>query len=216
MVRSARSAGRGASRGPQAERSEQSIRTHHSHTGLAQLAERRPPKPKVRGSIPWSGARHLDVAKWSKAAACKAAGAIPHPFESDRRVQCSSPIAQLAERLAVSQEVRGCAGPARGLRPVAAQRPAWLRPAEPSHVGEPTQFHLGVAQMAARVIWDHEAAGSRPATETSVRRVLGCGRSSMAELWAVIPRVPVRLRPATPKHMRTPCVANSSGRVPAS
>lgn len=34
----------------------ESIRTHHSHTGLAQLAERRPPKPKVRGSIPWSGA----------------------------------------------------------------------------------------------------------------------------------------------------------------
>jgi hypothetical protein len=27
-----------------------------SHAGLAQLAERRPPKPKVRGSIPWSGA----------------------------------------------------------------------------------------------------------------------------------------------------------------
>lgn len=27
-----------------------------SHTGLAQLAERRPPKPKVRGSIPWPGA----------------------------------------------------------------------------------------------------------------------------------------------------------------
>ena len=32
----------------------ESIRTHHA--GLAQLAERRPPKPKVRGSIPWSGA----------------------------------------------------------------------------------------------------------------------------------------------------------------
>ena len=104
-----------------------------SHTGLAQLAERRPPKPKVRGSIPWSGARHLDVAKWLKAAACKAAGASPHPFESDRRVQASlaqrtraagfypagwpfesvtrhqfiSPIAQMAERLAVNQEVRG-------------------------------------------------------------------------------------------------------------
>ena len=28
-------------------------------------------------------------------------------------------------------------------------------------------FQLGVAQMAARVIWDHEAAGSRPATETN-------------------------------------------------
>ena len=34
------------------------------------------------------------------------------------------------------------------------------------HVGEPVQIHLGVAQMAARVIWDHEAAGSIPATET--------------------------------------------------
>lgn len=111
----------------------ESIRTHHSHTGLAQLAEQRPPKPKVRGSTPWSGARYLDVAKWLKAAACKAAGASPHPFESDRRVQASlaqrtraagfypagrpfesvtrhqftSPIAQMAERLAVNQEVRG-------------------------------------------------------------------------------------------------------------
>jgi hypothetical protein len=75
--------------------------------GLAQLAEQWPPKPKVRGSIPWSGARHLDVAKWSKAAACKAAGASPRPFKSDRRVQFISPIAQLAERLAVNQEVRG-------------------------------------------------------------------------------------------------------------
>ena len=28
------------------------------------------------------------------------------------------------------------------------------------------QIQLGVAQMEARVIWDHEAAGSRPATET--------------------------------------------------
>lgn len=58
-----------------------------SHTGLAQLAERRPPKPKVRGSIPWSGARHLDVAKWSKAAACKAAGTKP----ASVRIGSSSP-----------------------------------------------------------------------------------------------------------------------------
>ena len=70
--------------------------------------------------------------------------------------------------------------------------------------------------MAARVFREHEAAGSRPATETSPLRVLGCGRSSMAEPWAVNPLVPVRLRPVTPKRMRTPCVANSSGRVPAS
>ena len=104
-----------------------------SLTGLAQLAERRPPKPKVGGLIRWSGARHLDVAKWSKASGCKPDGASPHPFESDRRVQASlaqwtravgfhpagrpfesvtrhqfiSPIAQMAERLAVNQEVRG-------------------------------------------------------------------------------------------------------------
>ena len=70
--------------------------------------------------------------------------------------------------------------------------------------------------MAARVIWDHEAAGSRPATETSIRRVLGCGRSSMAEPWAVNPLVPVRLRPVTPKRMWISRVANSSGREPGS
>ena len=51
------------------------------------------------------------------------------------------------------------------------------------------------------MIWDHEAAGSRPATETRFKRVLGCGRSSMAEPWAVNPLVPVRLRPVTPKRI---------------
>lgn len=125
-----------------------------SIVGLAQLAEQRPPKPKVRGSTPWSGARHLDVAKWLKAAACIAAGASPQPFalagvpartlrrngpkaerskQSDRRIQNFSPEA----------------GPSPGAYP----------------------FQLGVAQMAARVIWDHEAAGSRPATETSSKRM---------------------------------------------
>ena len=79
-----------------------SIRTHQ-HAGLAQLAEQRPPKPKVRGSIPWSGARHLDVAKWSKATACKAEGASPRPFESDRRVQAS--LAQRKERPASTRRV---------------------------------------------------------------------------------------------------------------
>ena len=47
-------------------------------------------------------------------------------------------------------------------------------------------------------------------------RVLGCGRSSMAELRDVTPPVPVRLRPVTPKRTRHRCVANSSGRVPGS
>jgi hypothetical protein len=85
-----------------------------------------------------------------------------------------------------------------------------------SHVGEPIdQFHLGVAQMAAHVIWDHEVAGSRPAAETN-KRALGRGRSSMAEPWNVNPLMPVRLRPVTPKRMRTSRVANSSGRVPGS
>lgn len=56
-------------------------------------------------------------------------------------------------------------------------------------------------------------AGSRCGSSP---RVLGCDRSSMAEPWAVNPLVPVRLRPVTPKRMRHPCVANSSGRVPGS
>lgn len=58
-----------------------------NQTGLAQLAERRPPKPKVRGSTPWSGARHLDVAKWSKASGCKPDGASP----ASVRIGSSSP-----------------------------------------------------------------------------------------------------------------------------
>lgn len=47
-------------------------------------------------------------------------------------------------------------------------------------------------------------------------RAFGCGRSSMAEPWAVNPLVPVRLRPVTPKRMHNRSVANSSGRVPGS
>ena len=105
-----------------------------SHAGLAQSAERRPPKPKVRGSTPWRGAKlRLDVAKRPKASGCNPDGESPRPFESDRRVHASlaqrtqssrlrtgrsavrigheapviSPIAQTAERLAVNQEVRG-------------------------------------------------------------------------------------------------------------
>jgi hypothetical protein len=79
--------------------------------------------------------------------------------------------------------------------------------------------------MAARVIRDHEAAGSLwaaqptrtlrsngPKAERVARadlpprpdkRALGCGRSSMEEPWAVNPLVPVRLRPVTPKRMRS-------------
>lgn len=60
-------------------------------------------KPKVRGSTPWSGARHLDVAKWSKETACKAEGASPRPFESDRRVQAS--LAQGTEQPASNRRV---------------------------------------------------------------------------------------------------------------
>ena len=109
---------------------------------------------------------HLDVAKWSKATACKAAGASPRPlalggaadqdvakqraegraqraigpsspgdaslaqwtraagfypagrpFESVTRHQFNSPVAQLEERLAVNQEVRG-SKPRRGANSV--------------------------------------------------------------------------------------------------
>ena len=160
---------------------------------------------------------HLEVAKRSKATACKAEGASPRPFESDRRVQaslaqrtraagfypagrplesvtrhqCISPIAQLAARLVVTQEVRG-SRPRRGASSVLSRVAQWqstvlirLRSVLAGFARDPHrqngtcnaqsalrvptrgyQFQLGVAQMAARVIWDHEAAGSRPATET--------------------------------------------------
>lgn len=135
-----------------------------SHTGLAQLAERRPPKPKVRGSIPWSGAspsRRSQVVEGdglqsrrrkpasvrsgrlaartlrsngpkaerseqsdrrvqaSLAQRTRAAGFYPagRPFESVTRHQFISPIAQMAERLAVNQEVRG-SKPRRGANSV--------------------------------------------------------------------------------------------------
>ena len=45
-------------------------------------------------------------------------------------------------------------------------------------------------------------SASKPATETNLgTRVFGCDRSSMAEPRVVVPLVPVRLRPVTPKHM---------------
>ena len=42
----------------------------------------------------------------------------------------------------------------------------------------------------------------RPVLKLSLKRALGRGRSSMAELRDVTPPVPVRLRPVTPKRMR--------------
>jgi hypothetical protein len=75
-----------------------------------------------------------------------------------------------------------------------------------SHVGEPVQFHLGVAQWAAHLLWEHGVAGSRPAAETNHQRALGRGRSSMAELRDVTPPVPVRLRPVIPKRMCNPII----------
>lgn len=86
----------------------------------------------------------------------------------------------------------------------------WFEATSGSHL------NLGVAQQAARVFREHEAAGSKPATETNCQRALGCDRSSMAELRDVTPPVPVRSRPVTPKRMQFQCVANSSGRVPGS
>ena len=78
-----------------------------SHTGLAQLAERRPPKSKVRGSTPWSGASPSRRSQVVEGIWLQTRRQSPRPFESDRRVHITSPIAQWAERLAVNQEVRG-------------------------------------------------------------------------------------------------------------
>ncbi len=93
----------------------------------------------------------------------------------------NSPIAQLVERLAVNQEVRG-SKPRRGASLL---------------------FCLGVAQQAARVFREHEVAGSKPATETtSPACAFGCGRSSTAEPRDVTPLTSVRFRSVTPKRMR--------------
>ena len=133
----------------------------------------------------------LDVAKWSKASACKADGNSPHPFalggDADQDVACDgpkaegqrpeqsgrrvhSPIAQTVERLAVNQEVRG-SNPRRGAnqqfsRSSVAERRLDKAEAGGSFPPAGTSFFLGVAQLVARVLWEHEAAGSKPATET--------------------------------------------------
>lgn len=60
----------------------------HLHTSLAQWM--RAPAYEAGGRTFESCTRchfSLDVAKWSKASACKADGDSPHPFESGRRVQ---------------------------------------------------------------------------------------------------------------------------------
>ena len=78
----------------------------------------------------------------------RAVGFYPmgRPFESVTRHQIISPVAQLAERLAVNQEVRR-SRPRRGARF--------------------SLLFLGVAQLAAHVLREHGVAGSRPAAETN-------------------------------------------------
>ena len=68
-----------------------------------------------------------------------------------------------------------------------------------SHPREPGSSRCG-ADGSAR---DLGSRGRRFETchRDQTTRALGCGRSSMAEPWAVNPLVPVRLRPVTPKRM---------------
>ena len=219
----------------------------NSKTGLAQVAEQRPPKPKVRGSTPWSGAKHLDVAKRPKASGCKPDGASPRPFESDRRVQASlaqrtravgfypagrpfesvtrhqfpSPIAQWAERLAVNQEVRG-SKPRRGAKLLISRSSVGEHRLDKAEVdgsfpSAGTSFIFSVWRSRQRACFGNTRPQVRDLPpRPTLQRALGCGRSSMAEPWAVNPLVPVRLRPVTPKRIQLQCVANSSGRVPGS
>lgn len=65
----------------------ESCTRYQCNSGLAQLAERRPPKPKVRGSTPWPGAgvfRRSQVVEgiWLQSRRWQ----HPRPFESDRRI----------------------------------------------------------------------------------------------------------------------------------
>lgn len=168
-----------------------------SHTGLAQLAERRPPKPKVRGSIPWSGASP------SRRSQVVEGGGL----QSRRRKPASVRIGSSSPGLVSSADESGRLLPGGSAVRVGHEAPVhfpdsavgsapgcypggpWFEATSGSQfslisrssVAEHrldkagaggsfppagTSFLLGVAQMAARVIWDHEAAGSRPATET--------------------------------------------------
>ena len=114
----------------------------------------------------------------------------------------------MAERLAVNQEVRG-SRPRRGAiqqsRVAQWQSAVLIRrgPVDRSHPRGPIHQRVGEPGQIRRVR-GAKSGGSNPPTLTiSIRsmRALGCGRSSMAELWNVTPPVPVRLRPVTPKRM---------------
>lgn len=66
-----------------------------THAGLAQVAERRPPKPKVRGSIPWPGARQ--TSRRSQVVEGDGLQSRRHParVRSNRTVESSASLAQL-------------------------------------------------------------------------------------------------------------------------
>lgn len=125
-----------------------------------------------------------------------------------------SPIAQLAARLAVNQEVRG-SKPRRGASSVCSRVAQWQSsvlirrgPVDRSHPRVPVSARCG-ADGSAR---DLGSRGRRFETchRDQIVRALGCGRSSMEEPWAVNPLVPVRLRPVTPKRI---CIHASRTRV---
>jgi hypothetical protein len=62
-------------------------------------------------------------------------------------------------------------------------------------------IRLGVAQLEARMPWEHEVVRSSRTTETS-SCALRCGRSSMAEPQVVVPLTSVRFRPVTPQRIQ--------------
>ena len=73
----------------------ESCTRYQRNSGLAQLAEQRPPKPKVRGSTPWPGAKQFRRSQVVEGIWLQSRRhARPRRFESDRRIHAS-----LAQRI---------------------------------------------------------------------------------------------------------------------
>ena len=130
--------------------------------------------------------------------------------------RCAAPLRALSG----SGNARTCLDRSRGARCDAARRAAstgFSRSRSIRNLGQ-SRFGASPTGWRTRTSATCSNAGPRRAELPCGRspRVLGCGRSSMAEPRAVNSLVPVRLRPATPKRMWRQCVANSSGRVPGS
>jgi hypothetical protein len=158
-----------------------------------------------RGSIPCVPASQvlLGIAKRSKAAVCKSVGVMPSLVQ----IQLPSPfpgssVGRSAWLLTRRSAVRSRVGePATVPRVAQWQSTVLIRRGSVDRVHpRGPAIRLGVAQLEARMPWEHEVVRSIRTTETS-SGALRCGRSSKAEPQVVDPLMSVRFRPVTPQRI---------------